>query len=198
MATTVYNDNAVLIPGRGAVLVAPEGTDAPTADALKDWVTAGAVGSLGDFVPLGYTSEDDLPAFEADTDGGDRKGAWENDSLRMTKTKISESVNVTPIQWSEVPLKHRFGPGTIKTEQGHFVMPAVYTATRVALLVVLIDGDTAIGIHYFRTETAPNDALELDPEKFAGLPIKYSVLVSTEKGKGTIVASHLKAAAPLE
>lgn len=195
MAAKNYDDAAVFIPGRGAVLIAPEGTDAPTADELTQWVKKGETGALGSFLPLGYTSEDELPAFEADTDGGERKGAWENDSLRMTPTKITESVKVTPIQWSEVPLKHRFGPGTIEGTKGQFVMPRVYTSTKVALLVVIVDGDSAIGIHYFKTETAPNDSLELDPEKFAGLPVKYSVLVSTEKGKGTIVAAHLKAAA---
>ncbi len=195
MATTYYKDEAVLIPGKGAVLIAPVDTDAPTSDELEQWVSGGATGPLGAFLPLGYTSEDELPAFETDTDGGERKGAWENSSLRMTPTKITESVSVTPIQWTEEPLKHRFGPGTIEDTKGHFVMPRVYTSSRVALLVVLLDGSEAFGIHYFRTETAPNDSLELDPEKFAGLPVKYSVLVSTEKGKGTIIASHFKAAA---
>lgn len=192
MATKHYDDNAVFIPGTGAVLIAPVDTDAPTADELSEWVKAGAIGNIGKFMPLGYTSEDELPSFETDTDGGERKGAWENSSLRMTPTKTTESVSVTPIQWTEEPLTHRFGPGTIEKTKGHFVMPKVYTSTKVALLVVIRDGSSAIGIHYFKTETAPNDSLELDPEKFAGLPVKYSVLVSTEKGKGTIIAAHLK------
>ena len=71
-----YNDNAVFIPGKGAVLVGEVGADRPTWDAVKAWVDAGAAGDLAGYHPLGHTSIDDLPSFDSDTEGGEVKGSW--------------------------------------------------------------------------------------------------------------------------
>lgn len=178
MADEIYRDDAVFIPGRGGVLIAPVGTLPPTASELQQWVDAGAVGALGDFVPLGYTSSDELPSIDADVEGGEVKGAWENSALRTTKTTITESITVTPIQWSEKPLTHRFGPGVIDDKKGHFHAPAVYSATEVAMLVVIIDGASVLGIEYYKVSSSPEGGIELDPEAFAGLPVKWTVLTT--------------------
>lgn len=172
----IYRDDAVFIPGRGAVLIAPVGTEPPTADELQQWMSAGATGELGDFVPLGYTSLDELPGFDSDTEGGETKGSWENPALRTTQVKTTDSVNVTPIQWSETPLTHRFGPGVLDTGKGHFHTPAVYTSTEVAVLIVVIDGNQGFGILGWKGSSAPGDGIEFDAENFVGLPIKYTLL----------------------
>lgn len=176
MADAIYRDDAVFIPGRGGVLIAPVGTLPPTSAELKAWVDAGATGALGDFVPLGYTSSDELPSIDADTDGGEVKGAWENPSLRTTKTTITETITVTPIQWSETPLTHRFGPGTIDAGKGQWHAPAIYSATEVAMLVVMIDGSEPLALSYYKVASSPDGGIELDSEEFAGLPVKWTVL----------------------
>ncbi|MGP9760140.1 phage tail tube protein [Corynebacterium sp. AOP12-C2-36] len=172
----IYRDDAVFIPGRGAVLIAPVGTTPPSAEELKQWIAAGATGAIGDFVPLGYTSLDELPGFDSDTEGGETKGAWENPALRTTQIKTTDSVNVTPIQWSKTPLTHRFGPGVLDTTQGHFHTPAVYTASEVAILIVIIDGAEGFGIMGWKGSSAPGDGIEFDAENFVGLPVKYTLL----------------------
>lgn len=182
-----YQDNSVLIPGRGAVLIAPAGTASPTYTAIKKWVADGATGALGDFQPLGYTSEDDLPKFDADTDGGEKKGAWENDALRLTKTKITESITVTAVEWNEQTLTHRFGPGKVVQADGRFEFPDVYASTEVSILVLMIDGLDVFGFHYAKAATSPDDSIELDPEKFAGMPIKYTILKQTGAPKGSFI-----------
>ena len=188
-----YQDDAVLIPGRGAVLIAPAGTPSPTFAAAKKWVADGAIGALGEFQPLGYTSEEDLPKFDADTDGGEKKGAWENDSLRLTKTKITESITVTAIEWNQQTLTHRFGPGKVVAADGRFEFPDVYTSTEVAILVLMIDGLDVFGFHYTKAATSPDDSIELDPEKFAGMPIKYTILKQTGAPKGSFLGPSLVA-----
>ena len=182
-----YNDNAVFIPGRGAVLIAPVGTASPSYADVKQWVEAGAVGPLGDFNPLGYTSEEDLPGFNTETEGGEQKGAWENDSLRVTPTRIAESIVVTAIEWNEDTVAHRFGPGRVVTSDGRYEVPDVYTSTEVAILVLLIDGSSVFGFHYPKTATSPDDNIELDPENFAGMPIKYTVLRQPGQPKASLI-----------
>lgn len=191
MADAIYRDDAVFIPGRGGVLIAPVGTEPPTAAELKAWVVAGAVGALGDYVPLGYTSTEDLPTFDADTDGGEVKGAWENPALRTTKTTITESITVTPIQWSKTPLTHRFGPGTIESSKGQFHSPAVYSATEVSMLVVVIDGNEPLGINLWKVSSSPDGGIEPDMENFLGLPVKWTVLsTSVTIGSKTVLRKH--------
>ncbi|MGP5269802.1 phage tail tube protein [Corynebacterium variabile] len=188
MADAIYRDDAVFIPGRGGVMIAPVGTLPPTAAALQSWVDAGATGPLGDFVPLGYTSSEELPSIDTDTDGGEVKGSWENSALRTTKTTVTESITVTPIQWTKAPLTHRFGPGTIDDTKGHFHTPAVYSATEVAMLVIIIDGTSALGIEYYKVASSPEGGIELDSEDFAGLPVKWTVLTAAVKdGGGTVM-----------
>lgn len=189
-----YIDDAVLIPGRGAVLIADEGTASPTSDAIEKWVKDGATGDLGAFHPIGYTSEDDLPKFDSDTDGGEKKGAWENDSLRQTKIKITESVTINVIQWDPETLEHRFGKGNLVAKEGRYEFPDVFTSTEVAILVLMIDGLDVFGFHFAKVATSPDDGIELDPEKFAAMPIKYTVLKKTGVAKGSFIAGHLKEA----
>ncbi|MCF8703283.1 hypothetical protein Q0N40_07375 [Corynebacterium pseudokroppenstedtii] len=193
-----YKDDAVFIPGRGAVLIADVGTEAPTYTQLKSWVDGGAIDQInGKWTPLGYTSEDDLPKIGSDTDGGDKKGAWENDALRTTRVTVTDTVEVNPIQWNDTTLAHRFGKGTKKEDNGQYDTPDVYSSTEVALLIVLIDGTEPLGLCYPKTSSAPNDNIELDSEKFASLPVKYTVLKAAGKPRLTIVGKAFTAKAPV-
>ena len=191
MATSAYVDQAVFMPERGAVLIAPVGTAAPDNAAVQSWIAAGATDKLGDFVPIGYTSLDDLPKLDQDTDGGEKMGAWENDALRISKVTIDQSWTVTPIQWTETALSHYFGKGTVDGATGAFAVPASYTSSEVAILVVVISGSDFLAFHTAKAATQPGDAIEFDPEKFAGMPIKYTILAITGQPKMTIFSDTL-------
>lgn len=186
MADTYYDDRAVFIPGKGAVLIAEAGTVAPALTEIQAWVERGATGALGEFHPLGHTSEEELPGIEADVEGGEKKGSWENPSLRTTATKTTETITVTPIQWTEEPMQHRFGPGTVKTETGYFEVPDVYTASEVSMLVIIMDGKDFLVFHFAKVASAPEGGIELDPENFAGMPIKYTILTMSGVPKMSI------------
>lgn len=192
MAEEFYQDNAVFMPGKGAVLIGEVGAEPPTLADVRKWIEGGATGAIGGYQPLGYTSIDDLPELDSDSDGGEKKGAWENPSLRLTRVTTTETITVTPIQFSEVPLKHRFGPGVVKTDTGYFEVPSVYTSTEVSMLVVIIDGQDFLVFHYAKVASAPGDSIELDAENFIGLPIKYTVLVHQGSPKQSIGLESLK------
>ncbi|MBC3186366.1 hypothetical protein H7347_07235 [Corynebacterium sp. zg-331] len=183
--TQYYDDNAVFIPGRGAVLIAEAGTEPPELTAIQTWISSGAKGILGAYHPLGHTSEEELPNIEADVEGGEKKGSWENPSLRTTATKVTETITVTPIQWSEEPMQHRFGPGTVN-KNGYFEVPDVYTATESAMLVIIMDGKGFLVFHLSKVASAPEGGIEFDPESFAGMPIKYTILTMTGKKKMSV------------
>ena len=197
MADPIYNADAVFQPGHGAVYFAEVGTTAPTNAELANWATGDRTAAIGEWRPLGYTSVEDLPAINSDTEGGEKMGVWENDAFRMSAITSTESISVSPVQWTEIPLQHRFGAGvTVDPATGVAHVPSVYKAVEVAILVIILDGDRHMALEYLRTSSAPDDNLELDPEQFAALPVKYNVLQAPgEPDKFRIIASHLKTTA---
>lgn len=192
-----YNDSAVFLPGRGAVLVGDAGAERPTDSAIRAWIADGAVGTLtagtDTYNPMGYTSLDDLPNFGAETEGGETRGAWENPALRTTATKVTDTVIVNPIQWSPTPMTHRFGPGVVDDVEGVFEVPAVYTASEVSLLVIFIDGNDPLSFHIPRVASSPEGGIEPASDTFMSLPVKYTVLVITGRPKMSIITRTLVA-----
>lgn len=194
---SAYQDNAVFQPGTGGVFFADPGTEAPTLAELASWLTGDRTQSIGsNWSPLGYTSLDELPGIGSETEGGEKQGVWENPDFRMSPITSTDTVSVKPVQWTEVPLSHRFGAG-VKWDKalGKVSVPKVYTPVEVALLVLILDGDRPLGLHYYRAASAPDGDLELDPEQFATLPVKYTVLSQPGVAdKMTILGYHLQTA----
>lgn len=190
-----YQDTAVFQPGTGGVFYAEPGTEPPTLAELKEWVDGDRTQGIGsDWTPLGYTSLDELPGLGSETEGGEKIGVWENADFKITPITSTDTVMVKPVQWSEVPISHRFGKGVKWDKQaGKISVPKVYTSVEVAIMVVILDGDRPLVLHYYRAASAPDGDLELDPEKFATLPIKYTVLGYEGKAeKMNILAYHLQ------
>ncbi|QNQ90718.1 hypothetical protein GP475_08765 [Corynebacterium poyangense] len=194
MAETAYQDSAVFMPGRGAVLIAPVGTKPPTMEEIKTWLSKDTTAAIGSYVPVGYTSLDELPQIGGDTEGGEVVGVWENPSFRTTAVKTVDTVTITPVQFSEVPLKHRFGANGSIGEDGYFHIPPAYTATEIAVLVIVIDGTNFLAFQYPKAASAPGDGIEMDPEKFLGIPVVYTVLNQAGEPRGRIGHSALKKA----
>lgn len=190
-------DNATFIPAHGDVLAAAPGTKTPTASEIQAWIDGGATGKLGAFESIGHTSLDELPGMESEQEGGEAKGSWQNPTLRTTPIKITESIVVTGIQWTEEQLSYRFGKGRIDTGSGVFEAPDIYTATERSLLVVARDGSNFVAFHYARVTSRPEGSLEFSAEDFLGMPIRYDVLKASGKPKLSIVSNVFADANPL-
>lgn len=197
-----YIDEAVYLPSEGHVFYAPVGTEPPSLDDVAQWVDSSRQGRIkadggAEWKPIGYTSIEDLPVLGADSDGGDPLGVWENPQFRTTPITTTDTVSVQPVQWSEIPLTHRFGAGAkLDPATGRVTIPATYQSVEVALMVIIVDGDRPLIVHYYRGASAPDGDLEADREKFLALPVKYTVLnVSGKAGKGNVIAGHLRTAA---
>lgn len=193
-----YQAEAVFQPGTGGVFYSEVGTEPPTLAEIRTWVEGDRTQPIGTgetaWSPIGYTSLEDLPGITAETEGGEKKGVWENPDFRLTPITSADAVTVKPVQWSPVPLSHRFGAGTtVDGERGMVSVPRTYTPVEVAILVVILDGDNPLVLHYYRTATSPDGDLELDRENFAALPVKYNVLgYAGNPNKMNILGYHLQ------
>ena len=103
-------------------------------------------------------------------------------------------MTVKPVQWSPVPIKHRFGAGaTLDGDKGLIKVPKVYTPVEVALCVLFLDGDRPLIVHYYRVSSSPDGGLEPDREQFLAMPIKYTVLGAQGKNEAmNILGFHLQ------
>lgn len=190
-----YRDDAVFQPSEGTVLYAEPGAEPPTLDEVRTWISTDRMGQVGTtWTPAGYTSIDDLPGIGSDTEGGEKKGVWENPSFRLTPITSTDTVTVKPVQWTDMPIQWRFGKGTIHDEsKGIISVPKTYVSTEQALIVVILDGDNPLILHFPRASSAPDDDLELDPDSFIALPVKFTILNQAgTASKMNILAYHLQ------
>lgn len=197
-----YQAEAVFQPGTGGVFYAPTGTEPPTLAALRTWIDddrtqpipADSSGEM--WRPIGYTAIDTLPGVGSETEGGEKLGVWENPDFRVSQITTTDTVSVTPVQWSMVPISHRFGAGARwNTETGRISVPGTYRSVEVAIMVVILDGDRPLVLHYYNASSAPDGDLEPDREAFLGLPISYTILQAEGKNsKMNILGYHLQIA----
>lgn len=193
-----YQADAVFQPGVGGVFYNEVSTEPPSLEEVKTWLTAGdrraeiGTGWKG----LGYTSIEDLPGIDSETEGGEKMGVWEDPDFRVSPITSTDTVTVQPVQWSPVPIKHRFGAGaTLDGDKGIIRVPKVYTPVEVALMVMFLDGDRPLIVHYYRVSSSPDGGLEPDREQFLAMPIKYTVLGAPGKGQSmNILGFHLQTA----
>ena len=198
MAITLHNyqADAVFQPGVGGVFYNEVGTEPPTLDEIKTWLTTGdrraPIGTA--WTGLGYTSIEDLPGIDSETEGGEKMGVWEDPDFRVSPITSTDTVTVKPVQWSPVPIKHRFGAGaTLDGARGLIKVPKVYTPVEVALMVLFLDGDRPLIVHYYRVSSSPDGGLEPDREQFLAMPIKYTVLGAQGKSESmNIIGFHLQ------
>lgn len=198
--TPDYQANAVFQPGTGGVFYAPVGTEPPALEELRTWVEGDrtqpiqAAGAAVPWRPIGYTAIDSLPGIGSETEGGEKMGVWENPDFRVSQITTTDTVTVTPVQWSPVPISHRFGAGArLDAATGRISVPGTYQSVEVAIMVVILDGDRPLVLHYYSASSAPEGDLEPDREAFLGLPIRYTVLQAEGKNsKVNILGYHLQ------
>lgn len=200
MAEIVLNDyiaDGVFQPGTGGVFFNDTvGAEPPTLAELKAWLDAGdrTARISPDYYPIGYTAIDELPGFDSETEGGEKMGVWEDPDFRVSQITTADAVTVKPVQWTPVPIRHRFGAGaTLDGANGIIRVPKTYEPVEGTLFVLILDGSRPLGIHYYRVSSAPDGAIELDREAFLALPIRYTVLSAPGKASNlNILGFHLQ------
>lgn len=187
-----YIDEAVYLPGRGAVYKAAEGTEPPTMSDLEAWLAAGREGDIGAaWSTIGYTSIDELPALSSETEGGEPLAVWERAQFRPSQVTEVTSMTVSPVQWDLETAKRRWGAGaTLDAETGRIKLPTSYTPVTEAFMVIFVDGDRLLALHFYKAATSPEGDISPDPENFLAQPFKYTVL-DHASGRGSILGTHL-------
>lgn len=188
-----FNDDAVIIPGRGYVFLGAVGTTFESGSDLESWIKKGDLYAnlSDDFEAYGHTSLEDLPAWETETEGGEAKGSWQNHALATTPISTTETVTVKPIQITQKILEHRFGKGVkYDSSKKTYTLPDAYVPSEAALVIVIYGGDDkALALSFPRVSPQPDGSVELDAENFMALPVKYAVLQASGKPRSQITVT---------
>lgn len=174
------NDDAVLTAGAGWAFLAPANTLSPT-DLMINPVSGGfdPTDLPVAWVPVGHTSREDLPEFGSDGGDSEVRGSWQNASLRQVVTETSvDYVTLNLLQFDNETLALYYGQANALTngEQRFRVKSSVSGTVEKALLVVIVDGDVAVGFYAPKASFKREDAISLATDDFGALPVRATFL----------------------
>jgi hypothetical protein len=176
------NDNAVYTASRGYIFTAPINTAAPTPAEISAFDPA--VGFVG-WENIGHTSDDELPEFGFDGGDTETRGSWQNKALKEVVTEaIADYVTFNAHQFDEATLSLYYGVTDPGSTPGVFEVNETGKTTEKALLIVIVDGLVHVGFYSGRTSVRRNDAVSMDTDSFAYLPLRATIL----KGTGPLMA----------
>lgn len=169
------DDDLVLVPGTGAVLVSTSGTGTkPSLANLNTFASAGTVPS--GYTNLGHTSLEDLPA--PGRDGGDvtTLGSWQSASLRSRQDPVTRYWDVIALQILDNLVLSLYYGGGDYTDPNEFILPVTSTPTEKSVVFVLNDGGTVMALWEPKMSILGVDEIGLDPEDFATVPLRFTHL----------------------
>lgn len=169
------NDNAVLLPGTGAVLVGEVGTALkPTYAALALFQSAGTLPS--GFTDLGHTSNDDLPQFGQDGGDSTTKATWQTKSFREIITAAAvDYVTAQPLQLDNTVLNLYYGGGSSSAAYS-YDLPDVAATINKSLCLCFFDGVSVWGFYAYKTSVRRDDAIAMASDDFTKLPLRFTIL----------------------
>lgn len=160
------NDNALLVVGAGNYFTAPVGTPAPADLSALDSI----------WESVGHTSIEDIIGFNAEGGEATVLGTLQNPAVRTSRTKRTESFDITIQQFDTDSLKLYYGANATLDVSGKWLSPkGTPTPTIKAFLAVYVDGENRFGLHALKSEILRGDNLEFaDTESLAGLPLNIT------------------------
>jgi hypothetical protein len=184
------NDDAVLLPSTGAVLVGTVGSATQPTYAQLVAFAANTSSPPAGWTDLGHTSVDDLPAFGQE--GGDvtTKGSWQSTALRTSTAAAVDYVDVTAIQIDNNILEMFYGGGTY-AEADAFSLPDAPGTENRALTVVYFDGTNGWAFYAYKTSVSRADSPSFASDDFAKWPLRFTVLKATGQERGKWIGPGL-------
>ncbi|GEM_PF-2953765 len=172
------NDLALLIPGRGNVLVGAAEAAVPSFASIVAYAANFSTAIPG-FATLGHTDPEDLP--EWGSDGGDTevRRTWERLAVREVTT--DPPVNyfvVKPLQFDNDTMKLYEGGGTYSTPNV-FASPSSPAPTVASAIVVYLDGAAVVAEYVPRVSIRKEGAPEHSVDDWSKLPLRFTQLSPT-------------------
>lgn len=175
-----FNDDAVLMPGRGNVLVFDPDNfteqDIPTVAQLEAYA-ADYTKLPPKMRSLGHTSTEDLPAWDGDGGDTETKGSWERQKLREVAKDVEVNwFAVKAMQFDNEIMSLASGGGDA-SRPSQFWAPKTKRFPELGALIVYIDNaGGVIGELVPRCSVRKDAAAEHATDEFSTIPLRFTQL----------------------
>ena len=175
------NDGAVFTAAYGYIYTNAVGSDAPTEQAIFDFVGDTGITTPVGYTIIGHTSRDDLPEFGFDGGDTETRGTWQNEALRTVLTEAAvDFVTFNLVQFDKDTFELYYGQENVATGPNSYALNgSPGGATEAALLIVIVDGANKIAFHAPKVELRRNEAITIAVDEFGALPMRATFLKNT-------------------
>lgn len=142
-------------------------------------LTAGTGAKVDEFakpqgwVPLGHTSNDDLPEFGYDGGDTETKGSWQKKVLKtITSETPVDYITIKALQFDMETLELYYGKNASKQANVFGVDAPGANGVDKAILLVMKDGEFTIGFSAAKATVRRDESIELESDDFAALPLR--------------------------
>lgn len=171
------NSEQTLSKSAGDLYLAPLGTGAPDdTDLVGGRTTVDAALVLAGWTHTGWLDEDG-PQFEGFEGENTKLYGWNAVAPVRSITRVTEPmVSVGLLQWNADNLTEYFPGATYDAPTRTLTVPETGNPVERELLVVVYDGDTAIGIWVGKVSNRGGDSFEFPGDGLSVIPVVYDIL----------------------
>lgn len=169
------NAGNTIIPGRGAVFIAPVGTPIPDYNTINPNLDTGAWKSVG------HTSRDNAVSLTQDGGESETRGSWWDDSIATTTSPVTRTLTVNTLEIGAEQLNLAFN-GQLETDSvtGSYKVPAAILPTEQAVFVLAVQGSKRLGVYFSRVSLSVGEMPTFDPESFFEIQLVGQILVDND------------------
>ena len=169
------NTDALLIAGRGNVLIGNVGLEVPTYASILAYAANLTTLPPG-LATIGHTDPDELPQW--DSDGGDTemRRTWEMDNVREARgAAAAEWFIVRALQFDNETLAMYEGGGDV-SQPNVLAAPALKADVYKSALVIYIDGANVLGYYCPKVGVRKDSTPEHSIDDWSKLPLRFTEL----------------------
>jgi hypothetical protein len=161
----------VIIPGRGAVLLAEPGATPP------DYHTVDPRNPPTGWKSLGHTSVENNVSLSKDGGETTTYDSWWEPAIDSIQSPTKWSGTANALEISSATLDLAFS-GELETTSttGGYLVPADISAVEKALLILAVQGNKRMAIYLGRAAITLGDAPSFDREALFEVPLSFSIL----------------------
>lgn len=170
------NDNAVLLPGVGHLLLGAVAAGKPTLSNLTAFAADTSTLPAG-FTNLGHTDLDEILQFGKEGGDTEVKGSWQNASLReITTTAAVDYLVIKSLQIIDNTVLSLYHGGGSAATANEFAWPDNPTPQERALCLIMLDGTMPLALYAAKVSIRAEAEMEFAGDDFAKAPLRMTFL----------------------
>lgn len=187
------NDDAVLLPGIGHILLGAVGAAKPALADLTAFAADTSVLPTG-FTDLGHTDLDQILQFGKEGGDTQTKGSWQNAALReIVTTAAVDYLVIKSLQIIDNEVLALYHGGGDAATANEFAWPDNPTPQEHALCLIMLDGAVPLGLYAAKVSVRAESEMEFAADDFTKAPLRATFLKNGSSPRAVWIGADLGA-----